>query len=121
MLSRCSTRSRTQADDPRGISSIVSARRRVLARRCGTLPPRGLVTRNHTKLGHRRTRRAVYRHTELGRLVARILDVPLGNYVSSVYTASADWRVVRYRVVSVQPTAGSRGRGTRVRCRHSRP
>ena len=39
------------------ISSIVSARRRVLARRCGLLPPRGLVTRNHTKLGHRRTRR----------------------------------------------------------------
>ena len=30
------------------ISSIVSARRRVLARRCGLLPPRGLVTRNHT-------------------------------------------------------------------------
>jgi hypothetical protein len=38
-----------------------------------------------------------------------ILDVPLGNYVSSVYTASADWRVkappTAWSVFSRRPAA----------------
>ena len=57
------------------VSAEGDARRRVLARRCGLLPPRGLVTRNHT--GSWDTDApvaAVYRHTELGRLVVETLS-----------------------------------------------
>ena len=64
----------------------------------------------HRKLGHRRTRRrglSAHRARAPGGVV--ILDVPLGNYVSSVYTASADWRVkappTAWSVFSRRPAA----------------
>jgi potassium-transporting ATPase potassium-binding subunit len=39
-----------------------------------------------------------------------ILHVPLGNYMATAYTTSADWRVERaiYRIVGVQPDSHQR-------------
>ena len=75
MLSRCST-SLARAEDPlRNQSNRLRLPASYWRRRCGLLPPRGLVTRNHS--GSWDTDApvaAVYRHTDLGRLVVETLS-----------------------------------------------